>query len=118
MKSCVLVAADFVKTGGMDRANYALGEHLADRAIETHLVAYAPTRYDACGLALQETPELRIHIRQRLQHLLVKNANDDLDLAERREARGPRRGIFRSQLAALATKLWTHGTTWRRSSSG
>jgi glycosyltransferase involved in cell wall biosynthesis len=40
MKPYVLVAADFLKTGGMDRANYALAEFLADRGAETHLVAY------------------------------------------------------------------------------
>ncbi len=40
MKSCVLVAADFVRTGGMDRANYAVASCLADRGVETHLVAY------------------------------------------------------------------------------
>lgn len=40
VKSCVLVAADFVKTGGMDRANYALAQSLAERGVETHLVGY------------------------------------------------------------------------------
>jgi glycosyltransferase involved in cell wall biosynthesis len=37
----LIVAANFIKTGGMDRANYALASQLADRGIETHLVGYA-----------------------------------------------------------------------------
>jgi len=36
----LLVSGDFVKTGGMDRANYALASHLARRGDEVHLVAY------------------------------------------------------------------------------
>jgi glycosyltransferase involved in cell wall biosynthesis len=36
----LIVAADFVKTGGQDRANYALAEHLAARGHEVHLVAH------------------------------------------------------------------------------
>lgn len=35
-----LVAADFVKTGGMDRANYALAEYLARQGAHVHLVAH------------------------------------------------------------------------------
>src|SRR4051794_13893520 len=35
-----LVSGDFVKTGGMDRANHALAAHLLDRGQEVHLVAY------------------------------------------------------------------------------
>lgn len=34
----LIVTGDFVKTGGMDRANYALARHLADRGDEVHLV--------------------------------------------------------------------------------
>jgi len=37
----VLVAADFVKTGGMDRANYALAEYLARLGQDVHLVGHA-----------------------------------------------------------------------------
>ena len=40
MKPYLIVAADFVKTGGMDRANYALARYLADNGFETHLVTY------------------------------------------------------------------------------
>lgn len=40
MKSFLLVAADFVKTGGMDRANYALADYLARQSVEVHLVAH------------------------------------------------------------------------------
>jgi glycosyltransferase involved in cell wall biosynthesis len=36
----LLVSGDFVKTGGMDRANHALASYLADRGDEVHLVAY------------------------------------------------------------------------------
>lgn len=36
----VLVTGDFVKTGGMDRANYALARYLAERGDEVHLVAH------------------------------------------------------------------------------
>lgn len=39
-KPFLIVAADFVKTGGQDRANYALAEHLAERGHEVHLVAH------------------------------------------------------------------------------
>ncbi|NDJ16216.1 glycosyltransferase family 4 protein [Myxacorys almedinensis] len=40
MKSYVLVMGDFVKTGGMDRANYALADYLARQGAELHLVAH------------------------------------------------------------------------------
>ena len=36
----LLVAADFVKTGGMDRANFALGQYLAEQGREVHLVGH------------------------------------------------------------------------------
>ena len=35
-----LVSGDFVKTGGMDRANYALASYLARRGHPVHLVAH------------------------------------------------------------------------------
>ncbi|MGH7924923.1 MAG: glycosyltransferase family 4 protein [Candidatus Binatus sp.] len=40
MKPYLIVSGDFVKTGGMDRANYALARYVAERGAETHLVAY------------------------------------------------------------------------------
>ena len=36
----LLMTGDFVKTGAMDRANFALANHLANRGCETHLVAH------------------------------------------------------------------------------
>ena len=36
----LLVAGDFVQTGGMDAANHALARHLLDRGREVHLVAH------------------------------------------------------------------------------
>ncbi len=36
----VLVTGDFVLTGGMDRANYALADYLSRQNFETHLVAH------------------------------------------------------------------------------
>src|SRR5271166_810230 len=36
----LIVSGDFVVTGGMDRANYALASYLVDSGIETHLVAH------------------------------------------------------------------------------
>lgn len=40
MTSWLLVSGDFVKSGGMDRANYALAAHLAARGDDLHLVAF------------------------------------------------------------------------------
>ena len=40
MKPYLIVTGDFVKTGGMDRANHALAKYLAEQGRETHLVAY------------------------------------------------------------------------------
>jgi glycosyltransferase involved in cell wall biosynthesis len=39
-KICLLVAGDFVRTGGMDVANYALASFLAEQGWEVHLVAH------------------------------------------------------------------------------
>ncbi|MDV3349873.1 glycosyltransferase family 4 protein [Leptothoe sp. LEGE 181152] len=39
-KPYLLITGDFVKTGGMDRANYALASYLARTGCELHLVAY------------------------------------------------------------------------------
>ena len=40
MGTFLLVSGDFVKTGGMDRANYALASYLADRGDVVELVAH------------------------------------------------------------------------------
>ena len=40
MKSYLLVTGDFVKTGGMDRANFALADYLARQGQHVHLVAH------------------------------------------------------------------------------
>jgi glycosyltransferase involved in cell wall biosynthesis len=40
MNSYLLVAADFIKTGGMDRANFALADYLAKQSYQIHLIAY------------------------------------------------------------------------------
>ena len=55
MKRFLLVSGDFVKTGGMDRANYALASHLARQGHEVHLVAYR------AGDDLVRQPNLRLH---------------------------------------------------------
>jgi glycosyltransferase involved in cell wall biosynthesis len=41
MSKFLLVSCDLVKTGGMDRANYALASYLAQRGDEVHAVAHA-----------------------------------------------------------------------------
>src|SRR5689334_6451407 len=40
MNTYLLITGDFVKTGGMDRANFALASYLARRGDEVHLVAF------------------------------------------------------------------------------
>lgn len=40
MNKYLIVTGDFVETGGMDRANYALAHYLAGRGHEVHLAAY------------------------------------------------------------------------------
>ncbi|HEX8390708.1 MAG TPA: glycosyltransferase, partial [Longimicrobium sp.] len=40
MRPWVVVAGDFVRTGGMDAANYALASYLARSGRQTHLVAH------------------------------------------------------------------------------
>lgn len=40
MKNYLLVTGDFVKTGGMDRANFALADYLTRQGNQVHLVAY------------------------------------------------------------------------------
>jgi glycosyltransferase involved in cell wall biosynthesis len=51
----LLVSGDFVKTGGMDRANYALAHYLAARGDEVHLVAYR------AASDLLEHPNVTLH---------------------------------------------------------
>ena len=53
--SFLIVASDFVKTGGMDRANYGLAEYIAHQGNNLHLVAY---RVDD---ALAEIPNVSVH---------------------------------------------------------
>ncbi len=55
MSRFLLVSGDFVKTGGMDRANHALASYLADRGDEVHLVAYR-----AAG-DLRSRPNVTLH---------------------------------------------------------
>ena len=40
MQTCLLVSGDFVCTGGMDMANYALASYLARSGVAVHLVAH------------------------------------------------------------------------------
>jgi glycosyltransferase involved in cell wall biosynthesis len=56
MKRYLIVAADFVRTGGMDRANYALAKHLARSGHETHLVSFR------VAAELVAEPAIRAHI--------------------------------------------------------
>lgn len=55
MRPWLLVAADFVRTGGMDVANYALATHLAERGHPVHLVTYSAER------DLSTRPEVTVH---------------------------------------------------------
>ena len=55
MKPWLILAGDFVRTGGMDAANLALASYLARSGRETHLVAH---RVDP---ALAALPGIRVH---------------------------------------------------------
>jgi glycosyltransferase involved in cell wall biosynthesis len=55
MRPWLVLAGDFVRTGGMDAANFALARHLARSGRETHLVAHC---VDAELAAL---PGIRVH---------------------------------------------------------
>ncbi|MEO7649708.1 MAG: glycosyltransferase family 4 protein [Bryobacteraceae bacterium] len=55
MRPYVLVAADFVRTGGMDRANLALATSLAERGHPVHVVTH---RADE---ALSASPNVTVH---------------------------------------------------------
>jgi glycosyltransferase involved in cell wall biosynthesis len=54
----VIVAGDFVRTGGMDHANHALADHLARRGGEVHLVAHRvdPDLAARAGVAVHHVP--------------------------------------------------------------
>jgi glycosyltransferase involved in cell wall biosynthesis len=54
-RAYVLVSGDFVKTGGMDRANHALATYLSGRGDEVHLVAFR------VGGELLESPGVTWH---------------------------------------------------------
>jgi glycosyltransferase involved in cell wall biosynthesis len=54
-RTYVLVSGDFVKTGGMDRANHALASYLSGRGDEVHLVAFR------VGGELLESPRVTWH---------------------------------------------------------
>ncbi len=62
----VIVAADFIRTGGMDRANHALARNLARRGHETHLVSFR------VAADLVAEPNVRVHLAPRPmgRHLL------------------------------------------------
>jgi glycosyltransferase involved in cell wall biosynthesis len=49
------VTGDFVRTGAMDRANFALARHLANQGFKTHLVAHQVDR------DLAESPNIIVH---------------------------------------------------------
>lgn len=60
MNSYLLVAADFIKTGGMDRANFALADYLAKKGYQIHLVAYqiATELLDYSNITFHQVPKL------------------------------------------------------------
>jgi glycosyltransferase involved in cell wall biosynthesis len=55
MKPYLLVSGDFVRTGGMDVANFSLARYLADQGREVHLVAHRVAE------ELMERPNVRVH---------------------------------------------------------
>ena len=76
----LLVSGDFVTTGGMDRANYALARYLADRGDEVHLAAHRAAE------DLAARPNVRVHrVAKPLNSYLL--AEPLLDRAGRRWAR-------------------------------
>jgi len=95
--SACIVSGDFVKSGGMDRANYALASHLADRDTETHIVAH---RVDA---TLSSRPNVIFHRVPKLLGSYVA-AGPLLDRAGRRWA---------SQLASRGGRVMVNGGNCR-----
>jgi len=59
MRPYVVVAADFIRTGGMDRANFALARHLARRGHETRLVSFS------VAPELAAEANVRVHLARR-----------------------------------------------------
>jgi glycosyltransferase involved in cell wall biosynthesis len=59
MPGYAIVAADFIRTGGMDRANHALAQHLARTGHETHVVSFRV----AADLAAE--PNIHVHLAPR-----------------------------------------------------
>jgi hypothetical protein len=55
MKPYLLVSGDFVRTGGMDMANFSLARYLADGGHEVHLVAHRVAD------DLARRPNVRVH---------------------------------------------------------
>lgn len=60
MKSYLLVTGDFVKTGGMDRANFALADYLARQGVDLHLVAHrvAPELVSQKNVTFHQVPKV------------------------------------------------------------
>jgi glycosyltransferase involved in cell wall biosynthesis len=54
-KNYLLISGDFVKTGGMDRANFALASYLSGRGHDVHLVAHR------AGSELLRRPNVTLH---------------------------------------------------------
>jgi glycosyltransferase involved in cell wall biosynthesis len=56
----LIVTGDFVKTGGMDRANYEFARYLADEGFETHLAGYrvADDLASHPGIVFHRVPKL------------------------------------------------------------
>ncbi|MGH9415931.1 MAG: glycosyltransferase family 4 protein [Terriglobales bacterium] len=63
MTPALIIAADFVKTGGMDRANYALADYWARQGMELHLVGHAaaPALLAYPNLHWHRVPRPRAH---------------------------------------------------------
>ncbi|HSU38304.1 MAG TPA: hypothetical protein VLJ38_02020, partial [Polyangiaceae bacterium] len=58
-RSMVIVTGDFVKTGGMDRANYALAEYVSGQGSAVELVAHraAQELTDRPNVTLRRVPK-------------------------------------------------------------
>ncbi len=76
----LIVTGDFVKTGGMDRANYALADYLSQQGHSVHLVAH---RVEP---ALLERPQVKFHRVPKLANSYIMSASL-LDQAGRLHAR-------------------------------
>ena len=60
MNTCFsIVTGDFVPTGGMDRANYALADYIARQGNNLHLVAHrvAPELIDRSNVTFDRVPK-------------------------------------------------------------